>query len=135
MMASLRKELQDAARTIYTSCTESVAKVVEAKDWEKQVGSIGMNMEKILALSTINITRQEFVVHGLKAAKESASSKGSFFYEEKEMYISGYHISPGVYLIKNGRHVVLSPSIRLHCGTIDSVLEWSFKKDIRLTVF
>ncbi|KAL1445299.1 hypothetical protein MTO96_029255 [Rhipicephalus appendiculatus] len=131
---TLRKELKDAAKTICCDCAETVAGIVEVKECERRTDSSAVNSEKILALSRINVKRHEFVVQGIKAKKERALSEFQCVHEEKKMYISGYHLSPGVFFAKEGEHVYLYAHIQLHKGVIDDVLQWPFKEKVRFTI-
>ncbi|XP_070383981.1 TNF receptor-associated factor 5-like isoform X2 [Dermacentor albipictus] len=128
------KVLDDAARTFSRKCTGSVAGNGEVKDTEKQGGQSAMSKEKELALSTINVMRYEFIFKGCKAMKDDAYSKGFHSYSSEKSYISGYHLSPGVYLRKEGDHVLLHPRIQLHKGVIDECLQWPFSQNIQVAV-
>ncbi|XP_075726405.1 TNF receptor-associated factor 6-like, partial [Rhipicephalus microplus] len=131
---TLQKELKDATKTICNGCAETVATIVGEKISGKQIYASVINTEKILALATIPVRRLEFCVAGFKAMKESALSKGYCLYPEKRTFISGYHLSPGVYLEKKEQHVYLHSHIQLHKGVIDDVLQWPFKKKVRFTI-
>ncbi|KAL1477820.1 hypothetical protein MTO96_035451 [Rhipicephalus appendiculatus] len=59
----------------------------------------------------------------------------SFYdYEFEKTYISGYHLSPSVYFKKVEQNLLLCPSLKLHKGVVDSVLQWPFSENVRLTV-
>ncbi|XP_037581923.1 TNF receptor-associated factor 6-like isoform X2 [Dermacentor silvarum] len=118
--------MQDSMRIICRNLAESAGKIGDGKD--------GATKQKELALNTINIRRYEFFVKGLKAIKNSAHSTGCRNYKCENMYISGYHLSPGVSLRKHGKHVLLHTLIQLHKGVIDEFLPWPFNKNIQLTV-
>ncbi|XP_037525377.1 TNF receptor-associated factor 6 [Rhipicephalus sanguineus] len=134
LTVTLRRELKNATRTICSACAETVAKIVEVQDCEKQNRPSTVSSEKTLALSTINVKKHEFFVEGFKAKRENALSDGYCAYEEKKTYISGYHLSPGVSFKLYRQNVYLHPRIQLHKGIIDNVLEWPFKKTVRLTI-
>ncbi|KAL1477997.1 hypothetical protein MTO96_002579 [Rhipicephalus appendiculatus] len=131
---TLRKELKDAAKRIFCDCAGTVAGIVELKKCKRRTESSALISEKILALSRINVKRHEFVVEGIKAKKDRALSEYYSEYEEKTMYISGYHLSPGVCFQNWGQHVKLFPLIHLHEGVIDDVLQWPLKEKVRLTI-
>ncbi|XP_050024555.1 uncharacterized protein [Dermacentor andersoni] len=128
----LKEVLQDTARTFSINCVGSVAGIGGAKHTEKKGGHSALNKE--LALHTIDIKRYEFIVKGYEAMKKSAYSEGKHLCAEEKLYISGYHVSPGVYFTKEGDHVFLHPRFQLHKGVIDEFLQWPFSQDIRLTV-
>ncbi|XP_054921250.1 TNF receptor-associated factor 6-like [Dermacentor andersoni] len=128
----LKEVLQDTARTFSLNCVGSVAGIGGAKDTEKKGGHSTLNKE--LALHTININRYEFMAKGYEAMKKSARSEGYHICAEEKIYMSGYHVSPGVHFRKAGDHVFLHPRFQLHKGVIDEFLQWPFTKNIRVTV-
>ncbi|XP_075530934.1 TNF receptor-associated factor 6-like [Dermacentor variabilis] len=131
---AIGKVLDDAARTICRKCAGSVAGNGEVKDTEMQGGPSPLNKEKELALNTINIRRYEFFAKEFKAMKDSTHLKGSYCFSSEKIYISGYHVSPGVHFRKAGDHVLLHPWIKLHKGVNDEFLQWPFSQNIRVTV-
>ncbi|XP_075530953.1 TNF receptor-associated factor 6-like [Dermacentor variabilis] len=128
----LKEVLQDTARTFAINCVGSVAGIGGVKDTEKKGGDSTLHKE--LALHTININRYEFMAKGYEAMKNRAYSEGHHICSEKNIYLSGYHVSPGVYFKKAGDHVLLYPRIQLHKGVIDEFLQWPFSQIIRVTV-
>lgn len=50
------------------------------------------------------------------------------------MYVSGYHLSPGIWLKKKGKDVLVCAYIQLHEGILDSVLQWPFDDNVGLTI-
>lgn len=58
---ALRKEFEHATQAISSNCAESVAKIIEVKECEKQSSLNSINRERILALSRINIRRHEIL--------------------------------------------------------------------------
>ncbi|XP_070383982.1 TNF receptor-associated factor 5-like isoform X3 [Dermacentor albipictus] len=131
---AIGKVLDDAARRICRMCAGSVAGNGEVNDTEMQGGPIPLNKEKELALNTINIRRYEFFAKDLKAMKDDAYSKGYHSYSSEKIYISGYHVSPGVYLKEQGDYLLLYPCIQLHKGVVDEFLQWPFSQNIQVTV-
>ncbi|XP_037525891.1 TNF receptor-associated factor 6 [Rhipicephalus sanguineus] len=131
---TFRKELQDATNTVCSNDSATFASIVDVKDCKRQTNSSAVNVERILPLSTINVMRHEFTVERFKETKESAVSVGYHLYEEKEMYLSGYHLSPGVLFKMVEENVLLCPSIKVNKGIIDNVLQWPFNKDFGLTL-
>ncbi|XP_049274280.1 uncharacterized protein LOC125759481 [Rhipicephalus sanguineus] len=129
LTVTIRKELEVAAKTICQECAQTVVRIVEVKDCEKQTTSGAINSEEMLALSRIKVKRHEFVVEGFRAMKERASSTGISVYCTEKKYISGYHLSQGVWFTKKGERVYLCPCIQLHKGVIDDVVQWPFKED------
>ncbi|XP_075529701.1 uncharacterized protein LOC142563072 [Dermacentor variabilis] len=127
----LKEVLQDTARTVSINSVGSVAGIGGANDPEKK-GQSTLNKE--LALRTININRYEFMAKGYEAMKNSANAEGFHCCSEEKIYLSGYHVSPGVYFRKEGDHVLLRPRIQLHNGVIDEFLQWPFSQNIRVTV-
>ncbi|XP_075530933.1 uncharacterized protein LOC142564014 [Dermacentor variabilis] len=130
---TFRQVLDDESRTICRKCGGSVAGNGEVKDTEME-GESTLNKEKEMAFNTINSTRYEFLVKEFKAMKDSAYSKGFHFYSSEKIYISGYNLSPGVCLRKEGDHVLLHALIQLHRGVIDEFLQWPFSKKLQMTV-
>ncbi|XP_050024546.1 uncharacterized protein [Dermacentor andersoni] len=100
----------------------------------EKVGPMEMNKEKELAFTTISIKRYAFLAKGFKAMKDSAHLEGFHIYFSEKIYISGYHLSPGVRFTKDGDDVSLHASIQLHKGVIDEFLQWPFSSSIRMTV-
>ncbi|XP_075529713.1 uncharacterized protein LOC142563079 [Dermacentor variabilis] len=127
----LKEVLQDTARTVSINSVGSVAGIGGSNDPEKK-GQGTLNKE--LALRTININRYEFMAKGYEAMKNSANAEGCHDCSEEKIYLSGYHVSPGVYFRKEGDHVFLHPSFELHKGVIDEFLQWPFSQNIRVTV-
>ncbi|XP_070384213.1 TNF receptor-associated factor 6-like [Dermacentor albipictus] len=131
-MKELKEVLQDTTRTFSRTSVGGVAGIAGTKDTEKKGGHSTWNKE--LALHTINIKRYEFFVKGYEAMKNSAKAKGFHHCLEERIYLSGYHVSPGVYFKKEGDHVLLHPLSQLHKGVIDEFLEWPFNQNIQVTV-
>ncbi|XP_075722036.1 uncharacterized protein LOC142765233 isoform X2 [Rhipicephalus microplus] len=129
----LRKKFDIATKTICTNCTETVASILQEK-FGKLTDSFEISLDKILALSTMDIRRHEFLIEGCKEVKDSALSEGSHLCEREKMYISGYYLSPGVWFQKTDEYVTLHTYFQLHKGVIDDVLTWPLNKNIRLTV-
>ncbi|XP_070383013.1 uncharacterized protein [Dermacentor albipictus] len=127
----LKEVLQDTTRTSSLNCVGSVAGIGGAKYPEKN-GQGTLNKE--LALHTISIKRYEYFVKGYEAMKNSAKAKGFHRCSEETIYLSGYHVSPGVYFKEAGDQVFLYPWFELHKGVIDEFLQWPFNQDIRVTV-
>ncbi|XP_049274282.1 TNF receptor-associated factor 3-like [Rhipicephalus sanguineus] len=134
LTVTIRKELEVAAKTIRQDCAQTVARIVEVKDCEKQTSPSEINSERTVALSRMNVKRHEFVVEGFRAMKKSVCSCGSASYWTEKKYISGHHLSTGVRFTKDGERVYLYPLIQLHKGVIDDVLQWPFKEKIRLII-
>ncbi|XP_054921232.1 uncharacterized protein [Dermacentor andersoni] len=127
----LKEVLQDTARTVSINCVGSVAGIGGAKDPEKKAQG---TLNKELALHTININRYEFMAKGYEAMKNSANAQGFHRCTEEKIYLSGYHVLPGVYFRKEGDHLFLHPRFQLHKGVIDEFLQWPFSQNIRVTV-
>ncbi|KAL3247462.1 hypothetical protein MRX96_057047 [Rhipicephalus microplus] len=131
---AMRRDLEDVIKTASSHCAETVAAILEVKECENKAGSIVRNKEKIAALSSITLKRHEFSVEGLSAIKGRTLASGFCAYDKKKVYTSGYHLSPGIYFKRDGQHVLVCPHIRLHKGIIDSVLQWPFDENFRLTI-
>ncbi|XP_070383014.1 TNF receptor-associated factor 6-B-like isoform X3 [Dermacentor albipictus] len=132
LIKELKEVLQDTARTVSINCVGSVAGIAGAKDTEKKAGQGTLNKE--LALHTINTNRYEFMAKGYEAMKKRAYSEGFHRCSEEAIYLSGYHVSPGVRFKKAGDQVLLHPTIQLHKGVIDEFLQWPFSRNIGVTV-
>ncbi|XP_050024531.2 uncharacterized protein [Dermacentor andersoni] len=126
--------LDDAARTICRKCAGSVADNGEVKDAEMQGGPSPLNKEKQLALNAINIRRYEFFVKDMEEVIDRAGSEGLYCCWSEKIYISGYHVSPGVYLLQKEDYMLMHPCIQLHKGVIDEFLQWPFNQNIQVTV-
>ncbi|KAH6923453.1 hypothetical protein HPB50_001274 [Hyalomma asiaticum] len=131
---TLRKELQDTAVTICKNLGETLAGISEAKCGAEQCEWSGINKQKELALNTINVNTYEFYVREVKSMTEKAHSKGYHDCASEQIYICGYHMSPGVYLRKEGEDVLLYAGLQLHKGVIDEFLQWPFNHSVKLTV-
>ncbi|XP_070384017.1 uncharacterized protein [Dermacentor albipictus] len=127
------KLLQDATNTICTNLAESNGRIGEAKDRAEQ-SVLSATKQKELALNTLNIRRYEFFVKGLKAIEDSTHSKGFHTYKCENIYMCGYHLSPGVHLRKVKERVFLQARLQLHKGVIDEYLQWPFNEKIQLTI-
>nr|XP_054921098.1 TNF receptor-associated factor 6-like isoform X1 [Dermacentor andersoni]XP_054921099.1 TNF receptor-associated factor 6-like isoform X1 [Dermacentor andersoni]XP_054921100.1 TNF receptor-associated factor 6-like isoform X1 [Dermacentor andersoni]XP_054921102.1 TNF receptor-associated factor 6-like isoform X1 [Dermacentor andersoni]XP_054921103.1 TNF receptor-associated factor 6-like isoform X1 [Dermacentor andersoni]XP_054921104.1 TNF receptor-associated factor 6-like isoform X1 [Dermacento len=127
------KLLQHSTNRICTNLAQIDARIGEAEDRAEQ-SVLSATKQKELALNTLNIRRYEFFVKGLKAIEKSAHSEGIHIYKCGNMYMSGYHLSPGVELKKVGQHVFLRARLQLHKGVIDEYLQWPFNEKIRLTI-
>ncbi|XP_054934449.2 TNF receptor-associated factor 6-like isoform X1 [Dermacentor andersoni] len=134
MERTLGKQLQDVTRTICSMLEKRVAGIGEALNRQERNSSTPLSIEKELALNTISLKRYEFCVKGLKAKKERAYSQGYCDCPSVNLYISGYHLLPGVYLSKHEGNVLLHVGIQLLKGVIDNFLQWPFEKSIKLTV-
>ncbi|KAL1482360.1 hypothetical protein MTO96_033856 [Rhipicephalus appendiculatus] len=131
---TFRKELQDAARTICRHLEESIAGICEAKGAAEDFESSTMRKQKELALNTIDVNHYEFYVRDIKSMTDSAHSEGFRDCASEKIYISGYHMSPGVYFRKEEEHVLLYAGLQLHKGVIDEFLQWPFNHSVKLTV-
>ncbi|XP_037581924.1 TNF receptor-associated factor 6-like isoform X1 [Dermacentor silvarum] len=132
-LETFEKLLEDSTKAICRNISESAARIGEGNDGAEQSWSSATKLKE-LALNTINIRRYEFFVKGLKAMKYSTHSTGYHIYKCENMYMSGYHLSPGVHLKKVGEHVLLCARMQLHKGVIDEFLPWPFNEKIQLTV-
>nr|XP_050024944.1 uncharacterized protein LOC126519617 [Dermacentor andersoni] len=127
------KLLQDSTNTICTNLAQSNARIGEAKDRAERT-VLCATKQKELALNTLNIRRHEFFVKELKAIEKSAHAEGFHTYKCENIYMSGYHLSPGVELKKVGKHLYLHAIFQLHKGVIDEYLQWPFNEKIQLTI-
>nr|XP_050024534.1 TNF receptor-associated factor 6-like isoform X1 [Dermacentor andersoni] len=126
--------LDDAASTICRKCARRVAGIGEVKDTETEVGPSALNKKREMAFNTINIRRYEFIARKFKEMKESAYLEGIHSYWSEKMYISGYHLSPGVCFRKDGGQVLVHAAFQVHKGVVDEFLQWPFNQSIQLTI-
>lgn len=131
---AIKKELQRIAQEICSNCAKCVAAIVEAKQCEKRAGPTSINQEKILALSRMNVRKEEFTVFGMEERKKWALSEGSCLYRGKMTYICGYHLSTGVVFRKRGGRLFLCAHVSVRQGIIDDVLQWPLQGRILMTV-
>ncbi|XP_037581995.1 TNF receptor-associated factor 6-B-like isoform X3 [Dermacentor silvarum] len=125
------KELDRAIKRIGENMTTYEARVAAMKECDKKVTDQQL---KLLAFGTKNLKRYTFFINGVKSLKRLALEDGSQTYYADRIYLSGYCMSPAIYIKKSGNSVQLYTCIQLHKGVIDEFLPWPFHKSTRLSV-
>ncbi|XP_077492963.1 TNF receptor-associated factor 5-like [Amblyomma americanum] len=135
----LEKTLKDEMLNVNSQikgCFSQVATAVEAlraasnENGQKAVDYI----KTFLRHTKVGLSYCRFSVKSVRSLQTTALEEGSALYKGEMVYLRGYFLSPGVYLKKNGKSVLLHAWLRLHKSDMDDFVQWPFGHKVKLSV-
>lgn len=92
------------------------------------------NIREVLQCVQLLVTVVNFTVPGVQALQERVLKEGSSMYESGHVYLRGYHLSPGIYLEKDGESLKLCALMSLLKGDMDDFVHWPFQHKVKLSI-
>ncbi|KAH8032205.1 hypothetical protein HPB51_023982 [Rhipicephalus microplus] len=133
-VSEMTSQLGKKMDAVMEETTESLQRLQD--DVNRETSRLMKVATKTLEFASSVSNFQEWVVRGWAALKDRATTHGEAWYHEKPLYFHGYHLSPGLLLVrKDGEEGVLKVHlvIELKEGTNDEYLEWPFRRCCRVT--